>query len=81
MWRPAFTIKKGRIPKSLTSRSNFKILITMGDKYPKNKPGKIIIDDEKKVKDLEKGIRAEINDPEIDQKNKPIADQDELQSK
>ncbi len=53
----------------------------MSDKYPKNKPGKIIIDDEKKVKDLEKEIRAEINDPEIDQKDKPVANQDELQSK
>ena len=70
------TIKTGRIPKSLMSRNKFKILMVMNSGNPKEKSGKIIIDDEKDIKGLEEENRAEINDPEINQEDKRISKED-----
>jgi hypothetical protein len=48
----------------------------MNSGNPKEKSGKIIIDDEKDIKGLEEENRAEINDPEINQEDKRISKED-----
>ncbi|HHU26474.1 MAG TPA: hypothetical protein GXZ56_07635 [Bacteroidales bacterium] len=58
------------------SRNKFKILMVMNSGNPKEKSGKIIIDDEKDIKGLEEENRAEINDPEINQEDKRISKED-----
>ncbi len=50
----------------------------MCDKFPKDKSGKSIIDDEKKIKDVDEEVQAEINDPEIDQDDERIISKEDL---